>query len=258
VFSLPDRPRDLLREVLRGYARVDLLTYANAIAFQVLFALIPALLCLLGALGFLGLDDVYSEEVVPSLREGTSEEVFAVLDQTFRQVLGSGEVFWITLGLALTVWKLGGAMRATMGVLERVYDGEGERGALDKYALSTWLAVAASLLLLGAAVAVRLLPPFAAWPLALALMAATVALVVHFAPLERPPWQFVSLGTVIVVTAWALTSLAFGFYVSDIADFGSVFGNLATVVILFEYLYLAACAFLTGALLDQIVRGRDA
>jgi membrane protein len=254
MVSLPDNPRELVREVIDGYARVDLLTYANAIAFQILFAVIPLLLCVLGVLGFLGLESFYDDEIVPALRDSTSDQVFRVLDETLRRVLGSGQGFWITIGAALTVWKMSGAMRAVMGVFERIYDGREQRGTRAKYVTSIWLAVAAGLLLLAAPVVTKLLPLWLGWPAAIVLMFATVALVVHFAPNSRPAWRFVSLGTVIVVVAWALTSAAFGLYVTDIADYGTVFGNLATVIITFEYVYLAATAFLTGALLDAIVR----
>lgn len=257
MFRLPENPRALLREVLDGYARVDLLTYANAIAFQVLFALIPAALMAFGALGFLGLDDVYRREVAPSLRDSTSDEVFTILDDSLRYALGSGQLFWLTLGAVFTLWKLGGAMRAVMGVFERIYDGSERRGTRDKYVLSSWLSAAAALPLAGAAAAIQLLPLLAGWAAAIVLMFVTVALVVHFAPVDPQRWQFVSLGSSIVVIAWALTSLAFGFYVTDVADYGSVFGNLATVIILFEYVYLSACAFLTGALLDAIIRKGD-
>ena len=46
----------------------------------------------------------------------------------------------------------------------------------------------------------------------------------------------------------------FGFYVTDIADYGSIFGSLATAFLLMTYLYLSACAFLIGAEVDAIVR----
>ena len=257
MLKLPDNPRALTRALLDGYARVDLLTYANAIAFQVLFALIPAAMMALGALGFLGFDDVYRREVAPALRDSTSDAVFRVLDDSLTYALGSGQLFWLTAGGVFTLWKMGGAMRAVMGVFERIYDGRERRGTRDKYVLSTWLAAAAGLPLVAAAAAIQLLPLLAGWAVAIVLMSATVALVVHYAPVHRPRWQFVSLGSAIVVAAWALTSLAFGIYVTDVADYGSVFGNLATVIILFEYVYLSACAFLTGALLDAIVRKGD-
>ena len=46
----------------------------------------------------------------------------------------------------------------------------------------------------------------------------------------------------------------FGFYVTDVADYGSIFGSLATVFLLMTYLYISACAFLIGAEVDAIVR----
>ena len=45
---------------------------------------------------------------------------------------------------------------------------------------------------------------------------------------------------------------------TTLADYGSIFGALATVVIVLSYLYLASAAFLTGAQLDALVRDRVA
>ena len=50
--------------------------------------------------------------------------------------------------------------------------------------------------------------------------------------------------------AWVGTSLVFGLYVTEIADYGSIFGSLATVFVLLTYLYLSAASFLIGAEVD--------
>jgi YihY family inner membrane protein len=255
--------REVLREVLRCYKRSDLLTYGSAIAFQVLFALIPLGLFGLGLLGFFGLEDVYSRDVVPNLRGAVSPDVFKVVDSTVRRALTAKQAFWITAGAAIAVWEMSGAMRAVMQVFDRIYGCERERSFRERYLVSIALAVAAGTLLL-ATVAVAqggplVLDGFLAllrWPVAIGLMVATVGLLVHYAPADPHPWRFVSVGTVLVVLSWTVTSLAF--YVTQVADYGSVFGNLATVIVTFEYLYLAACAFLTGAVLDTIVRGQRA
>ena len=74
----------------------------------------------------------------------------------------------------------------------------------------------------------------------------------RFAPSDTRPWRLVSRGSAVTLVCWVVASLAFGFYLRDIASFGSVFGNLATVMIAFEYLYLSSVAFLTGLLLDRL------
>ena len=52
----------------------------------------------------------------------------------------------------------------------------------------------------------------------------------------------------------AAMSLGFGFYLRDIADYNSIFGGLATVVVLIAYLYASAVVFLGGVQVDALVR----
>ena len=58
------------------------------------------------------------------------------------------------------------------------------------------------------------------------------------------------------MVSWLLMSLAFVGYLKFVASYESVFGNLATVVVLLGYLYLSAVVFLAGAQLDALVRRR--
>ncbi len=252
--------RGVLKDVMDGYERNDILTYASAIAFQVLFALIPLTLFALGLLGFLGLEDYYTSHVVPQLRDSTSIALFGVIDATVLKVLTAKQGFWITIGAVVTVWEMSGAVRAIMGVFDRIYECERERSFRERYTVSILLAIGTGLLLLAAVAVTQLLGDvigFLRWPLAVVLMFATVTMFVRFAPAERDPdAQYVGIGSVIVVLCWVLTSVAFGLYATRIAEYGSIFGNLATVIVLFEYLYLSAGAFLTGAQLDALMRKR--
>lgn len=252
--------RDLFNDVRAGYARADLLTYASAIAFQVLFALIPLGLFALGVLGFLGLEEAYRDNVRPELRDAVSGDVFRVLDTTMGRVLGEQSLFWITAGAVIAVWEMSGAMRAVMEVLDRIYGSERDRSFRERYVVSCGLAVGCGVLLLGAVAAVQFapVPGVARWLGALGLMIAAITLLIRVAPADGHPWHLVSAGTGLVVVAWVGTSVVFGVYVTQFADYGSIFGNLATIIIVFEYFYLAAGAFLTGALLDAILRDRGA
>ena len=258
--------RGVVKDILRGYEANDLLTYGSAIAFQVLFALIPLTLFALGLLGFLGLEDIYNREVVPELRGSTSFAAFEVVDSTVRKVLTSKQIFWITIGALVAVWEMSGATRAIMSVFDRIYSVERERSFRERYTVSILLAIGTGVLLLAAVAVTQLVPLFVdgglallRWPVAVVLLFAAMAMFVRYAPAERDPAaHIVSIGSTIVVVAWLVTSLVFGLYITNFADYGNIFGNLATVIIVFEYLYLSACAFLTGALLDAIMRERIA
>jgi membrane protein len=256
------QPRRTARALLKSFSEHDLLTYASAISFQAFFALIPLTLTALGLLGAFSLQEVWNEQLAPDLRAQVSGQVFAVVDTTVRRVLGQKQLFWATLGALLTVWEVSGAMRAVMGVLDRIYRGPG-RPRRSRYAVSLGLSALVIVLVLAAAgtiVGGRLLDGWVTsllrWPLAAALLLAALWAVVRWAPSEARPWRWVSYGTALVVVAWLGMSAGFGAYLRGIADYGSIFGQLATLIVLLEYLYLSAIVFLAGLALDAITEER--
>ena len=261
--------REAYDEVTCAFRERDLLTFSSAIAFQVFYAIIPLVLFGLGVLGGLGLDEQWTQEWAPSAREAMSPPAFQVVDDTIRNVLGGQQAFWILAGAALALWKVSATMRAVMDVFDRIYESRRERTFPERMRDSLTLGAAvAALLLLAAGCAVLGDEALRAigietgavlwlrWPVALALLFATVTLLVAYAPADHQPAQWVGFGSIVVVSSWVGTSLVFGLYLTSIADYGSIFGALATVVIALTYLYVASSAVLVGAQLDALVRER--
>ena len=261
--------RGTARDVLDGYDEHDVLTYASAIAFKIAFALIPLGLVVLGVAGVFNLDETWTASAAPTLRHQLSPAAFTVLDQTVRQVLGRAQWFWATAGVLLTIWEVSGATRAVMGVLDRIYEIRQERPFLARMAVSVGLAaltvvlvvVAVGLLqfgpglvddLLGRSTVVGIVAAVARWALALAALAALLAIIVRYAPSERRSWQLVTRGGLLTLGGWVVTSLLFVVYLRDLAEYGSLFGNLATLIIALEYLYLSSIVLLTGLLVDRL------
>lgn len=268
-----DRPRELWRQVSEGFRTHELLLYASAISFRLLFALPPLLLFSFGLLGFLDLAEVWRQDIAPDVRAAVSADVFRVLDDTVNRVLSEQQVFWATAGALIALWEVSGAVRVTMRALNRIYEAEEERDLKELFALSFGLAAALTVLVLSAIVVVKFGPflfddllgsgPAAdalsvlvRWGVAIALLFAAMALVLRTGPSRERPLAWVSYGAALVVGGWILISLLFGLYLSKIADYGSVFGNLATVFIVIEYVYLSSIVFVTGLLIDSQTRKR--
>ena len=247
---------DIVREVIHRYDEHDILTFASAIAYRVLFAITPLLLFGLGLAGGLGFDDKWSTEWAPKVKDAVSPPVFQVVDEAAKRALSGQQTFWATAGLLLAVWTISSATRAIMDVFDRIYGIRRERGFLARMAVSLALGLAATVLVLGAVASATLapVPAWIRWPVAAALLIAVVALLVTFAPAERQPLHWITAGTALSVGAWIVTSLALGWYATSVADYGNVYGALATFVILLTYLYFAAAAFLTGVELDDLMR----
>ena len=248
----------------------DLLTYASAIAFQVLTALIPIALLVLSLMGLLQLEEVWTRDLAPQAEKEVSREVFAVLDDVARRTLGEEQLWWLTAGVLFTLWQASGVARAIMGALSEVYGNGDDRGFVRRYAISFALGLAVAACVLAALAVVRFAAPALGledegwlvdaglfvlrWGAAFALLSTAVWVLLRFAPAHPGPHRWVSFGSGLCVLAWLVTSLVFGIYVTDVADYGSVFGSLATVFLLMTYLYLSACAFLIGAQIDALVR----
>src|SRR5215210_1250845 len=269
-----DRLRELAAAVVDGFREHELLLYASAISFRVLLALPPLLLFSFGLLGFLSLDEVWREDIAPDVKAAVSADVFKVLDDTVNRVIGDKQVFWATGGALLALWEVSGGVRITMRALNRIYEVDEKRDLKEQFALSFALAAALTVLVLSAIAVVKfgpflfddLLEDGAAvgalsilvrWAAAVALLFAAMALVLRLGPSRERPLAWVSFGAALAVGSWVAMSLLFGLYLSEIADYGSVFGNLATVFVLIEYLYLSGLAFVTGLLVDAQTRKRS-
>ena len=94
------------------------------------------------------------------------------------------------------------------------------------------------------------------WGVVFALLLVAIGILAHFAPAKRRPARWVSFGTLLSVAGWVVMSLIFSWYVTSVADYGSIFGSLATVIVAMEYLYLSAIVFLTGIQIDSLARSR--
>ena len=163
---------------------------------------------------------------------------------------------------------MSGAVRAVMGALDGIYGTERRRSAFERYTLSIVLAIAVGLLLVLAFSIVRFVPIvlddangllaagefLLRWGIAAGLLALAVGLLVHYAPEVNRPLPWVTFGAGLVIAGWVGMSIGFGVYLTEVADYDSIFGHLATVIVLMAYLYAAAVVFVAGAQIDACVR----
>ena len=262
------RLRTHLRRYVDAFVENDLLTYASAISFQILSSIVPFLLFGFALLGFLHLEDVWSKDLAPDLKAAVSPEAFGFVDETIRKALTEKQAFWVTAGFLVALWEVSGAVRAVMGALNRTYGIETQRSWRRRMGVSTLLALAVGACWL-AAISVVVLGPLVhgdvegmlgpllfliRWAVAGALLLLAVALLLHFSPERWQPLHWVTFGSVLIMTGWLVMSLGFGFYLREIADYNSIFGGLATVVVLIAYLYASALVFLGGVQVDALVR----
>src|SRR3954465_2011619 len=241
------------RELVGCIQDRGLLTWASALSFQLITAVVPFLLFAFGLIGFLSLDNAWSD-IAKNIKPHMSAPAFKVAEQTAKKVLTQEELWWVTLGFALAIWQVSGGIRTIMGGLNVVYELEETRSWFERMRRSIALALIVSALVLSA-IAVAWGGPLlygdvgqplgalfflARWTIAAVLLGLATGLTVRLAPDGYQPPGWVTVGTMIVVGAWVIASILFGLYIRFVASYETIFGNLATIVILFGYIYLSS------------------
>jgi membrane protein len=262
--------RKLAADTIESFQRNGLVNFAGAMAFRVVLALIPFLLLLLALIGFLDLEEVWKSDVAPEIKKNASDVAFKLIDDTVRQVLSQKQLWWLTVGLAVTLWELSAATRVTMSALDKVFGYRRRRGLLEMLPRSLALGATMGTCVVAAIAVVRFGPLLTGdvhgvlavisflvrWTLAAAMLGVGVALMVRYGAATRQSLPWVSLGSGLVLGSWVVTSIAFGLYATYVASYTSVFGHLASIFVLLLYLWLSANAFLVGIQLDACVRER--
>jgi membrane protein len=260
--------RRLVPEIAGAFRRNGLINFAASISFLIVLSLVPLLLFLLALLGFLQLDEIWRDEVAPQVRGSLSDAAYRLLDDTATRVVTEKQGWWLTGGFALALWEISAATRVTMTALDRIYGFRRRRSFFELFPRSVGLGLAMGVAVIVAFAVVRFVPLLTGeldgvagvlffagrWLAAGVVLGAGVALVVHHGSATRQTLPWVTVGTFLVMAAWIGMSILFGVYVTYIASYGSVFGNLATFFVLLLYVYASSIAFLAGVQADACLR----
>ena len=246
------------------FAEHNLLTWASAIAFQVLVALVPLAVLALGVLGGLGERRVWAQQISPGIHRRLPPATWHGVNYAAERILAHASAGLIAFGAALTIWEISGSVRAVMGALSRMYETDEDRSIWLRFGISFALAIAIGACWIGAVLVLTLAKHLGGpahfvldigrWILVILLLGVAVELLVRFAPAERRAKKWVTLGTAFTVVAWVVASLIFRIYVGSVADFRSTLGTFIAVLILTGYLYTSAIVFLVGVQVDELIR----
>lgn len=259
------RAKRALAAVAGEFTSYDLLTYSSAIAFQVLYAVLPLALLALAGLALVHWESLYTSHIAPSLKAALSKDAYGIANRTAMHVMSRKRVWWSTLGLLVVLWGAGAAIRSMMTPLNNVYGAKERRPWIRRMAVS--IAVGAvAIVCIGGALLIALLAPLwnlsgvvgwlfwiVRWLATLALLMAAIATILRVAPAKKRPIQWISVGSTLCTVCWVVATLGFGAYVSAV-PYSSFYGAVGGIVLLLIYLHVSAIAFLLGVVVDSLLR----
>ena len=266
-----DFAKDLWREILDD----NVLDGAAVLAYFFLLAVFPAALFVLSVLPSLHIPHL-QQAVLDLLHQVLPEQSANLFEVTVRYVASRASAGLLTFGLIFTLWSASTGVYAIMEQLNIVYHVKDRRPlwrargiAIVLMLLFFALAVASlSLVIFGGVVqswvasiigwSQPLLSFFATlrWLIIIAALLLALALAYRYGPDVNLSFSFISPGNVVAVILIALGSVGFRFYVSKFGDYSATYGNLAAMIILMLWMYLASIAILLGGEVDAILHAQ--
>ena len=259
--------RDAAHDVAACFSEHSLLTYASAIAYRALIAVVPLTLLGLALLGAFGLEDVWTDTIAPALKDHLTQPVYNGIDFTVQQIFKTDTTSLIALSTVLVVWDMTWAVNAVTQALNRIHDVEDHRSRLRRIAVAVGLGIAVVACLIAATLVQSVAPAITGgaldtvlsivrWPISIFFLWAAVTLLFRYAPAEKPEFRWASFGSFLVIATWLIASALFRGWVTEVANFKSATGSLTVFLLLTAYILVTSTIFLIGAELDERLRKR--
>lgn len=270
-----------------------MLTHAAALAYQGLLALFPFVIFLGVLLVVLQVDIFFDrlleqarsqppqqvagplQPVLNQIRSSLPDEVLAAaVERLVGQGQQAAESTLLPFGVVFfAVWSASGLAWTLLEALNVVHEVEETRPLWRRFALSVVFAPILAVMVIVGAGLLMIGPQVAQWlagrigldealivlwwwfrlPLALLLLMLAMSAIYRFVPNVDRPIRFVAAGAAVAVILWAVASLGFSFYLSNFANYGAIYGSLATAMALLIYLYLSAATLLLGAEVTEAI-----
>ncbi len=259
---------------------------ASGLTFSILVAAVPFLLIVVSlvsltleaAASSAGVEPIeqlrrYLDVIVPVLSESAGQTAARNLpEEIISQAIDRGQAIGLISFVAF-VWfstRLFGAIRA---VLREIFDLRQSRGVIQGKIFDLEMVLVSCVLLIlniGITIVMNLakargfeflglsaqqigfVDSIYAQTTALLFIFLLFLLLYKYVPARRVPWRMAITAATFTAICWEILKQAFAFYLTRIAVYTSVYGGLATLVVVVIWLYYLSIVFILGAQVAQV------
>jgi membrane protein len=272
--------KDLAERVWSEIKKDEVFGRAAQLSYYFLLALFPLLIFLTSFIGVvIGSGTGLRHSLFNYLGQVMPAAALQLVETTIREIVNASGGGKISFGILAALWAASNGMGAITQALNVAYDVNETRPWWKQRLVAVGLTIALSLLIITALVIVlyggRLADAVAGhfgfgnaftliwtvlqWPIVLAFMLFSFALIYYWAPdLRDQAWMWVTPGSVIAVAVWIVVSFGFRFYLHFFDSYSKSYGSLGAVIVLMLWLYLTGVAVLIGGEINSEIENAAA
>ncbi len=249
---------------------------AAVLAYFFLLAVFPATIFVLSLLPSLSIPHL-QEAILDLLRQVLPQQSANLFEGTVRYVASEASGGLLTFGLIFSLWSASTGAYTIMEQLDVVHGVKESRPFWEARGTAVLLMLFFVLLVFGSLSLVifggtiqswvasligwsrSLLIFFATlrWIIIAAALLLALAVTYRFGPDVKLRFRFVSPGNVTAAILIALASVGLRFYVSKFGNYSATYGNLAAMIILMLWMYMAGLALLIGCEINRLLRHQE-
>jgi YihY family inner membrane protein len=256
----------LLKDSFLRFRAADGFSHARALAYQVMLALLPFVIAVVGLATALQVDQIRQlvTQTVDRLAPGPAGQIFTqAIRQGARNATGSG-IFALLAGAVAALASATLAMGQIERGANRLYGVEQDRPTTQKYWNGFKLACSAGVLTvlafmiilggtnaaqaMGLSGVVKGLWTVLQWPLSIGFVIVAFALLFRAAPRRRQPsWSWLAVGSGMSVLLWFVFTGLLALYLNvSSGTFGRTYGPLTGVIAVLLWTFLTSLAIYLG------------
>jgi membrane protein len=251
------------------FSEDNLTDWAAALTYYGLLSLFPALIALVGVIGFFADPQGATQtitDVVTQIGPESAADTFAGPIESITSNSSAAGILAI-VGIAVALWSASSYVGAFMRASNVIYETPEGRPIWKLRPLQ--VLVTLIMVILAAVVLVALLVTgplaeaigsaiglsdavvtayqIAKWPILLAVVMAMIAVLYYASPnVKLRGFKWVTPGSVLAVVVWIVASAAFALYVAAFGSYDKTYGTLGGVVVLLMWLWITNLALLFG------------
>ncbi len=266
----------VLSQVIRRAGRHRLSGLSAEIAYNAIFALFPAILMIVSAIGLLDIPESYFRSFIHQINQVVPDAAVALI-QSFIQTLRAGKSQGLfSLSFVVSFWATSSVLGAAMAALDQIHQIPRKRirpfwkAKLISLSLSLGtfvLLISALLVVVMSDFTVRQVAHrsgvfahslFQFWhllslPIALGIVALALSVIYRYGVSYWRKGTPIMPGAILATILWAVFSGLFRLYVAHFGNYNQAYGTIGAVIILLLWLYLSAFAMLLGSQLNIVI-----
>jgi membrane protein len=269
----------VLRRVIAEIRRDDVMGRSAQLSYFLAFSLVPSLLMLSVALGYVARGDDARRMLLNYIRDVAPGPGFQVIRDIVEQLAGTANAGSLSFGLLTALWAASTGMNAVISGLNKAYEIREERPWWKARIIAVLMTIGLGVLVTSALVIVvygrqlgrglaewlgygssfQMFWSLVRWPSVLIFAFSGFLLIYRFGPnLTGQKWRWILPGAGFALVLWLIASFGLRFYMHYFPSYGAVYGALGAILGLLLWLYLTGAAVLIGGELNSEIEAAAA